>query len=256
MSKYRFYLPINQTKKAPVVITLPGIVNENERNKDTILEKLVEDHGIAGIRMNYPDITRSENGKLITCYFNLKNYMNAISETVSHILNSPKLYDSERIGVVASSISSGIFAHYLAQSTRRSEFKVLVTISPFTSWTDYGNEKIRNEIRKNGEEIYISSDNDRSNGVKRVIPASHLKRVKELDSLRALKNTPALSRPNATLTLTGEKDKVSNQDSMKEYHILMSSGKPNAKINFQNEGHNLPYNKTQPIIIDWITKYI
>ena len=253
MPKRIYYLPLNPTKKMPVMVGLPGIVTEDEPSKDTVLEEL-SNHRIAGIRMNYPNIVRSEDGKTITCKFNLDSFLKAISDTFKHIIKTPE-YDQTRIGILASSISAGIFGHYLTRINEKSRFKVQVSISPFTAWTDYGTKEDRVSIEKNRQDIDIRLGRDREKGISRIIPHSYLGQVKRFDSIGALELTITAPKPAAVLTLAGKEDQISKKESMTRYHQLVS-GPTQKMLWFENEGHELPYKKTEPIIIDWIKKHI
>jgi pimeloyl-ACP methyl ester carboxylesterase len=247
------YTPENLREKAPVVIGAPGFIKPLEgRRVGRLLEQLKE-RGIIGYEFIYDGVesTQLRNGKTrIVCDFTLEGYVRNLKETIETAFSNPDV-DQSRVGVLASSISGMIFAYFITQNP---EFPIrsYASISPLVGWKYYGTEQARQYVKQlresnkinpapNNSFIPITTDNDKSNNVERVIPIQRLDELERLDAIEVLDRNYRGSID--VMTFVGGKDNVSNPESIKEYHRKLR-GSEEKLIVYPECGHAIPIEDT------------
>ncbi|PIN93289.1 hypothetical protein COU54_03740 [Candidatus Pacearchaeota archaeon CG10_big_fil_rev_8_21_14_0_10_31_24] len=249
MEKLRYYIPKVQSDKLPVIIGLPGLVHPTETTRiDSFLETISKNHNIAGVRMNYEGITSAKN--TISCQFNLKNYISDIERAIFSIKEDER-FNQSRIGILASSISAGIFGHYLSNQVDAQTSWTYASISPLLTWTDYASEEIRRNIQSKQKPIPISSSWDEQNGIRRQIPFEDFEEIKKLDALSRLQtSSPKLK---SVLTFLGAQDTISNPNSILKYHDLLN-GNSKRLIIYEDLGHDISLERISSELLQFFKK--
>lgn len=245
MIKAKFYLPKTEGK-IPLIVGLPGFLHESERSRiDCYLEKLCNEHSFAGIRLNFSGIIRID--KKIICYFNLKQYVSDIQELMFHVYQTPK-FNHDKIGFVASSVSSGVFGHYLTQAI--SDIRCCALISPLPGWKSYATEEVRKRIERAQNGIPLTQPRDFKNGIERYIPQISFEEAQKMDALSALQDYKNYSM--RVLTLLGNKDNLANIEDIRSFHKILV-GKEDGIFNYEC-GHDIPYNISEKAVIDFFVR--
>ncbi len=256
MEELTWYIPQEESPHPrPVVIGLPGFTHRSERTRiDNLLEKLTR-HGIFGVRVNYPGIIeRQENGRVIECHFNLQGYIQSAKEAREYVSRSSEI-DATKIGLLSSSMGSGIVGHWLAQNPDWSP-SGMVAISPLSGWRYYGNEQARSLIQRMKYDIIIPlTEKDKQQGiVKRVIPKEYLEEVISTDAITSL----GMSRRTPTIpmmTIIGTNDNQVSQESMDAYHRALADPN-NEELKTWTSGHAVPEKRYEAGAITFFKKYL
>lgn len=265
MVETSLYLPESQSK-VPVVIGAPGFLHKSEWGRiDCFLEKLCKEHGIAGIRINFSGIVRED--KKITCNFNLEQYLKDIHTVIDYINNGSK-FDQNRIGFIASSISAGIFGHYLAQCPKydgssrvldargsvgprhHANFACCALISPLPGWRSYATEKIREIIEQAGKGLPLTQPRDKERGITRLIPQDSFAEAKKMDAISSLQGYR--NKGMVVMTLIGRQDSVANVEDMHLYHEILGGRKEN-RLEYDC-GHDIPHELSKTKIIEFLSR--
>jgi len=254
MVKTKIYSPKNKKQeKMPAVLGMPGFVGTLKKGRiEEILQELSK-KGVFGLGMMYDGIEK--RGAKVVCNFNLGRYLQNMQEAFEIIYDNPKV-DSERVGVITSSISGAIFAYGIANNrTNGIKPKTYVSISPLVGWEYFGNEEQRYLLKKARDEklldeFEITSVYDAKRGIKRVIPIECLKEIEKIDGIAELEKNPPKNLE--VLTLIGNLDERVSPSSMERVHYLLG-GKPENILRFIT-GHAIPIEEIKKPAVNFLEK--
>jgi len=217
------YLPEEGRKNLPVVIGLTGFLHFTERGRcEAALERLASSpYNLSGIKINFPGINIKCNGD-IECEFNLQDYIAELRETIEFI-RQDKIFNSEKIGVFASSLGAGIFGHYLAQNPDSHGISSAVLVSPFTGWSHFATPYLR-EAKLTSDRALISSTQDYQTEIIRYIPKQCFPEVRKTDVLPVLRDSDLQIE---VMTIIGKYDQVVEPKSMKKMHSALHGKRGN-----------------------------
>ncbi|MBM3233290.1 hypothetical protein FJZ18_03950 [Candidatus Pacearchaeota archaeon] len=235
----------------PAVIGFPGFVHSSEPTRiDNHLKKLSE-YGILGIRLNYPGIELKNGSKLIECNYNLSNFVQHAQETFEMLQDMG--VDTSRIGLLDSSIGSGIAGNWLARNTIWNP-ACKVSISPLPGWPYFASPHVRWSIEKSAVDVNISSSRDKLNGVKRVIKQASIENLIRTDALEALRNSQSRHKI-PMMSVIGMKDEKVSPESMEAHHNYFADPDNSVKIMLP-EPHDIPEEKYESEAIDFFKRYL
>jgi len=244
----------NGQEKKPAIIGMPGFVGTLEGGRIEKLFKEFAYNGVICIGMMYDGI--EHQGNKVICNFNINTYIKNMQEAFEMISRMPNV-DTNRIGVMASSISGAVFAYGLADNrTAGINPRSYVAISPLVAWQYYKTPEFRagaEHAIKAGikKDLIITSVYDAKRGIERVLPLSCLKGIEKVDGLRELESYS----PNGmeVMTLVGCLDDTSSPESMRKYHEQLG-GKPEDLVNFEMEGHAIDFNKMRVPVTSFLER--
>ena len=214
-------------KDVPIILGIPGLVHAGEETRiDKILKELNK-RKINGVRMNFSGIEKKADS--IECNFNLDRYVEDISKAFKLISQ-----ESEKVGIITSSMASGIFSYFMSQNP--ANISSLVSISPAAGWPYYASSSVRKNLENNPRNLEITSLGDQDKGIKRIITKEGLLELIKTDGLEALRKSYQPTQMKV-LTLAGKDDRISDYASMREYHRLLG-GEPERFLEYES-GHNI-----------------
>ena len=254
MVEFQYYEPQEKLySKVPFVLGLPGLSGDLKGGRIDKMFKKLSKQGFACGAITYDGITR--RGNKITVGLDMETYVGNIREAFSRI-KTYDFVDLERVGVLSSSVGSGLFTKaFIDNQTAGIEVRSHASISPMLGWKYFSTKNKRRGLYLLKflpgvkDEIEISSQRDKKNGLKRVIPGENVRKLRELDVIDSLKKS---GKKLEQLTLYGKNDLVSQVPSIKNYHERIDNGQ--GIIQGFDAGHDIPMNEAQNHIEEFLKK--
>lgn len=227
------FSPSETTGKVPLVIGMPGFISPVEGSRTEDILRDLSERGILGYSLRFKNIRSENDGKRVVCDFNLDNYVADLQEVVDMAMHDPR-FDGKNLGVFASSISGSVFAYFIANNPT-TPITAHVSVSPLMGWRYFANPQTRQALSRMPY-IPITTEMDRTNGIERIVPIENLPELERVDGLGALKEY----NPHGmkVRTLFGNQDKVSDPESIREYHRRLG-GRAEDLLEFPC-GHAIP----------------
>lgn len=237
-------------KKRPLLIGLTGIVAESEVTRlDTLFTRISTLHGIHGVRLNYSFVV--DEGARIRADFDIETGLRDLQEALEKYTTQQNV-DSNRLGIIASSVGSIFLPYYLAfqaQHTNAPALRACATISPVPGWNALiAGSANAPHIGEHG--LTIPGPQTGQATRIRYIPRQAVSRLMGIDGLRALKEARYEPRGIHTMTIIGRDDVIVKQPPQRQLHEALGGGPENLLC--IESGHDLPPIKYEGKLINFL----